>query len=203
LTATPEPSTLESLDNTSDWQRWFKFETHGDKSLEAMLGTSIEWARDYKSKMLPRWLSIIGGSGSGKTHLCSRLFWMAQKKSDWSKCNFIPSIIYWPRFVQELRGGSAYDQRNDMIKWPVLFLDDIGAERDTTGFATDELNTLLGCRMGKWTLLTSNLGLNDLAGVDNRIASRMVRDRNVCVQTTAPDYSTRRDELKKQLGVKI
>ena len=78
-----------------------------------------------------------------------------------------------------------------MHRWPVLFLDDVGTERDPTGFAADELNTLLGSRMGKWTILTSNLQFDKFRAIDARIASRLVRDQNICCGVKAVDYATR------------
>ena len=81
--------------------------------------------------------------------------------------------------------------RQEMKRWPVLFLDDIGAERDPSGFAAEELNTLLGCRVDKWTLITSNKDAEGLRAIDGRILSRMIRDENVCISINCPDFATR------------
>jgi len=75
--------------------------------------------------------------------------------------------------------------------WPVLFLDDIGADRDTTGFSTEQLNQLLGCREGKWTILTSNKSLENLAEVEPRIADRMIRPPNLFIDVNTESYSVR------------
>ena len=78
-----------------------------------------------------------------------------------------------------------------MKRWPVLFLDDIGAERDASGFAAEELNTLLGCRVDQWTLISSNKDADGLKAVDGRIFSRLIRDKNICVGVNTQDFSER------------
>lgn len=106
---------------------------------------------------------------------------------------FCHSPIFWPQFVSELRSGDAYAKLRDMARWPVLFVDDIGAERDTTGFAAEQLNTLLGSRVGKWTIITSNLNLEQLAGIDPRISDRIIREPgNEYIELTTKSYAVRK-----------
>lgn len=81
--------------------------------------------------------------------------------------------------------------RDDMKRWPVLFLDDIGAERDPSGFAAEELNALLGCRMNRWTLLTTNKTADALKAIDGRVWSRVIRGENIAVSVNTMDYSDR------------
>lgn len=170
---------------------WLEFKTFGDPELQKVLDSCFEWISAFKARQSPRWLSLIGDSGTGKTHCCKRLWKYAREHSDWSKMDYLPKVIFWPDFVHELRAGHAFDMRNEMKRWPVLFLDDIGAERDPSGFAADELNTLLGCRVGKWTLLTSNKDIDGIKAIDGRIASRLIRDQNICVAIKTRDFATR------------
>lgn len=93
---------------------------------------------------------------------------------------FIEDEVYWPEMVGRLRDVDDREGREkfkEMAKWPVLFLDDIGAERDHTGFSSDQLNSILGQRVGKWTIITSNLPLHKIAEIDVRISDRMVREK--------------------------
>ena len=46
--------------------------------------------------------------------------------------------------MDRLRAGESYGTYNDMKRWPYLVLDDIGAERDPSGFSAEKLTTLLG-----------------------------------------------------------
>lgn len=170
---------------------WLGFQTFGDPELEKVLAACHRWALAFKAKESPRWLSLIGDSGTGKTHCCRRLWDYAKKQSDWSRHNYLAKAIYWPDFVHQLRAGDTFEMRNEMKRWPVLFLDDVGAERDPSGFAAEELNTLLGCRVGRWTLLTSNLDMAGMKSIDGRIASRLIRDQNICVRVVTKDFASR------------
>ena len=171
---------------------WLGFKTFGDPELTKVVQACAEWHAAFKSKQRPRWLSLIGNSGTGKTHCATRLWNWAKTRFDWYNCGceYSETIIYWPEFVQKLRAG-AYEYRDDLKRWPLLFLDDIGSERDPTGFATEELNTLLGRRMGKWTLLTSNLNIGAIKNLDSRMSSRLIRDCNICVGIDTKDFAER------------
>lgn len=70
-----------------------------------------------------------------------------------------------------------------------LVIDDLGAERDSSGFVKDKMFELLNARMGKWTLITTNLSLKNIAeNYDARIASRLIRDGNIFMRINAGDY---------------
>lgn len=146
-----------------------------------------------KAKQPPRWLSLLGPSGTGKTHCAKLLFRLCEGwKSVYGECDFFPQFINWPSLVDDLRSLARYPEVQDMAKWPFLFLDDILAERDQTGFAIDKLNTLLGCRHNKWTVLTSNLRYGEIAERETRIADRMCRDSGIVCNVTAPSYALRK-----------
>ena len=186
LTPASPPTTLSPR-----FVDWLGLKTFGDTELEKAASACQEWASAFKAKAPPRWLSLIGASGTGKTHCAKRLWRYAKQQTDWQPFNYQPRAIFWPEFIQELRAGSAFDLRSELKRWPVLFLDDIGSERDPSGFAAEELNTLLGCRVGKWTLLTSNLDIDGITAVDRRLSSRLIRDRNICVSVKTKDFATR------------
>jgi len=172
---------------------WLKLATFGDPELEKLVNSCAEWAQSFKANHAARWLTITGQSGTGKTHCARKLFRYAAHRSNWQRTDYLPAEVYWPSFVKELRDpdSNARTRERDMQRWPVLFLDDIGAERDATGFAIEALNTLLGCRVNKWTILTANLTLDELHEKDRRIASRIVRPPNICVGITTQDYAER------------
>lgn len=170
---------------------WLRLDTHGDHQLEQMVCECGAFANAFRSGESPRWMSILGNTGTGKTHCAKRLWKYMSARLDWSRTQFVAREIYWPEFVSDLRSGQAYDQQRDMMKWPVLFLDDIGAERDTTGFASEQLNTLLGCRVDRWTIITSNLLLNQIGQSEKRIADRIIRAPNVFVELNTKSHSLR------------
>jgi len=146
-----------------------------------------------KQGLKPRWLSICGTTGTGKSHCARRIWQFGRANLNWSGCDYISNTHgkYWPSEVDALRAGNHFEHFNDMKRWPILFLDDIGAERDNTGFATEKLNTLLGCRDERWTIITSNLMLEQLAAIEPRIADRIIRQPNIFIEITTKSHALR------------
>lgn len=175
-----EQPTKETAVNIETWAKWLEVNTYGEKELETLVRYCATFARGVVNNHRPPfWLSILGKSGTGKTH-CAHRLWELQDKLDWSRTSYIGHKIYWPGFVEQMRElireGFGTSKLIDIAKWPLLILDDVGAERDASGFATEKLNMLLGSRVGKWTVITSNLTLQGLSLIDKRIASRIVRE---------------------------
>lgn len=197
LTAMQAQPTKEQPPNIVDWAKWLKLETFGDPELERLTLLCAQFAKGLLAQQPPPfWLSIIGKSGTGKTHCAARL-WSLSDKLSWVESRYIPRLVYWPAFVESLRvrinEGGHLAELLDMGKWPLLVLDDIGAERDTTGFASEKLNMLLSMRVGRWTVVTSNLDMEAIAQIDRRIASRIVREHgNLFIEMTTRDYGLRK-----------
>lgn len=191
LTGALEQQTKESPASTETLCDWLKIKSHNDPKIEAMADACGKFAIDFKNGESPRWLTLLGKTGTGKTHCARRVWENLKNRSVWNRSEFIPVEIYWPMFVADLRAGIAYERLRDMFSWPVLFLDDIGAERDSTGFASENLNTLIGCRANRWTIITSNLMLEQLAAIDPRISDRMIRKPNIVVEVNTVSHSLR------------
>ena len=156
-----------------------------------MVRVSAEWARDVRDGEKPRWLSLLGSSGTGKTHIAKCLWnWLSKKEDFEYRCEFIPQWIYWPKLVEDLRSGNAYNRYRDMMRWKYLVLDEVCAENQTE-FSTEKLHNLLGSRVGRWTIVTSNKRAVDIAVMDRRIASRMARGGSYVVDIRTKDYSLR------------
>jgi DNA replication protein DnaC len=145
----------------------------------------------------PYWLTLIGDSGIGKTHL-ARAVWkqfMTENRFE-TKFNKLENRIYgntgmwcsWRRACAEFRDGS-YGYIEDLSNEWFVIIDDLGAEQDTTGFIASATDRILAGRKGKWTMITSNLFLKEIADrIDTRIASRMLRDGGVVIESKASDY---------------
>lgn len=176
------------------------FKTLDDPRLEAVFLAAWRFREAFLSRRSqPHWLSLLGRSGNGKTHLATCLWNEIRSFCDWNPigCAYTPQFLVWPDFVDRLRTGEFYGFLNDAKRWPFLVIDDVGAERDSTGFVTDRLYSLLSCRVGRWTILTSNLSLAQIRDrLDERLASRMIRGGSVVAECTAPDWATRADRPK-------
>jgi DNA replication protein DnaC len=199
LTAQLEPSTKAkppsigelSLGAEIQWAAWLRLETRGDAQLRLLVAKCAAFALAVKEGGEPRWLTILGPSGTGKTHCARRLWQSLHGRFSWDRMDFIAALIYWPAFMSELRSGGAYNREREMQRWPMLCLDDIGAERDTSGFASEHLNALMGCRVGRWTIITSNLSLEQIGSIDPRIADRMIREPNMMIELSVSSYAMR------------
>lgn len=144
----------------------------------------------------PCWLTLCGTSGGGKTHCADAIFRSAIECNRISvssnRCEFYIQKIWWPGFINELRAGrESYERLKDTSRWPLLYLDEIGATRDTTGFVADQLYVITAQRENKWTIVTSNLTFAQIGEVDTRIASRCLRNDGIVVEINTVDYSTR------------
>jgi len=199
LTAPPAPSTKDGQPFTGElspkaeslWALWLKLQTNGNPDLRSLVAKCATFALAVKEGGQPRWLTLLGPSGTGKTHCAKRLWKSLHGRFDWHRMDFIPALIYWPAFMSELRAGGAYDREREMQRWPLICLDDIGAERDTTGFASEHLNALLGARVSRWTIITSNLSLEQIGAIDPRIADRMIREPNILIELDCESYAMR------------
>ncbi len=141
----------------------------------------------------PRWLSLIGNSGTGKTFLAEKVFQKMRGHPLLMEHRELinPVIkIFWPKLLSQLRDGDYYRIR-DLADANFVFIDEIAVEHDPSGFGKDKLCELLSSRVKKWTILTSNLTLEKLSNIDTRISSRMIRGGSVVVETDAMDFYLR------------
>jgi DNA replication protein DnaC len=174
------------------------FKTFGDPELVRLLDASQKWLEGHSRNGAPHWCSLLGSSGTGKTFLAKQcknkirqlgLDWYAHKITGISQYRLM-RWFYWPKFVRRLRGGE-YGLVDAAIDADILFIDDIGAEY-RTDYAVGALTEICDQRLSKWTFITSNLGLDGIAGeVDPRVASRMLRGENTVAETSALDFSLR------------
>ena len=188
---TQEQQTRQTAVNTQAWAEWFKIELVDD-NVERMVRAAAEWAIAVKAGDKPRWLSLLGSSGAGKTHLAKRLWaWLAKRPDFQGRANYLPQFVYWPKLMDDMRtDASLYSRFGDMQRWRYLVLDDVLAERQSD-WTLEKINTLLGCRVGKWTILTSNLSMMGIAKTEKRIASRLIRDKGIVADIQTTDYNLR------------
>lgn len=132
-------------------------------------------------------LSLLGNSGCGKTHL-ARLA-QATLLDAGVGCQ----LWTWGKVLEAYR-----EERGDMLRQlegaRVLMLDDIGAEflgtERALEFSLSKFCEMLEVRSGRWTLTTSNMLLHQIAGLDKRCASRLLRNGGrVCQLDLASDYA--------------
>ena len=134
----------------------------------------------YKRGYSPRWISLLGTSGAGKTMLAKEI---------WRICG--GRFVTWTRVANMLREGE-YRWFSDLMREHIVILDDIGSEY-ATPFIAAKLYEFLSERVGLWTVITCNLSLADIGNkLDVRIASRMLRGDSRVVDVEVPDFNLRK-----------
>lgn len=191
--AGPSPTILNRF------ERLAQFETLQDPQLEKMYSAAATFAASLNFTK-PYWLLLAGATGTGKTHLAHKVWkqFMDQNrfelKLDAANNRIVGNTamwLDWRRFCKDLRSG-GFDAIDDVIKEWFVVIDDVGASRDPSGFVTDVLDQIVAGREGKWTMITSNLTLRDMAIVlDVRIADRMLRHGGVVVEVNTVSYNQR------------
>lgn len=178
----------------------YGYETFGEQCLEDARQKAAAFVNDMATQHKPRWLSFVGRSGTGKTFLATQIFNFVLRNVAKSYKIFGENSVYFgdciattaDRLAQMWRLNKSSDS-SQFVDADLLFIDDIGTTADRSGFITDAMYSLLSRRLGKWTLLTSNL---TFAGIseqfDERLADRMIRDGNVVCKIDCRSFSIRR-----------
>ena len=181
-----------------------KFETKNDDVLCTMLDSADAFIKALSSDK-PYMLSFLGNSGTGKTMLAKAIYAHAIEFNRHYKTTIsdgdhvIPGItqvreIYFKTMgdiTQTIFDQQRYQFQYCMDAW-LLVIDDFGTEFDKSGYVLSKLLELINARLGKWTVITSNLTLNQIANdVDPRIASRLVRDGGRVVDCSTQDFGLR------------
>jgi DNA replication protein DnaC len=180
-----------------DWQ----FDTLGDAELEKMLHAAKRFTSAIECNEDAHWLTLLGKSGVGKTHLSKRILALWRSETGWRKIKGKGGEFFtlgesafksWRLLVDRVRNG-GYGEVQDIIEMPFVVIDDIGAEHDPNGFAKSILDKIADARLRKWTVFTCNLSLEQIAkDIDPRISSRMIRGENKVITTTAKDFNVRK-----------
>lgn len=172
----------------------FQAEVHPE--VQAM-HREVQWfINDVVNKVRPRrWLSLLGASGIGKTHLAKA----ARDALVQASPSFPIQFWKWQKVVSMLRSGDWAFVEYLVKEVYVLILDDVGAE-NTTPSILSALNRVVDGRLGKWTIFTSNLLPDNIREtLDARIASRLYRGNNVvCRVKDAPDYCFERYKRRER-----
>src|SRR5260370_21105980 len=132
----------------------FGFGTFGENKLCEMLTAAKDFVRDMAIGATPRWLSLLGWSGTGKTHLARGIsrFFNANVSvyidpETGANLSRRGGFIGWRKIIDHLRGGEYGIIHAVCDDW-VLALEDIGAER-ASDFSVSKINEMVDALLGK------------------------------------------------------
>lgn len=146
----------------------------------------------------PRWLTLCGLSGIGKTMLAREVWRHFMEHSRFEigldvmeQCvtGNTGQFCDWRGFCKDVRSG-CFGRIDDLIEDHFVVLDDIGTEHDPNGFIASTLDRICNSRQRKWTLITCNLSLHQIAEkIDPRIADRMMRHGSEVFESSLESFA--------------
>lgn len=146
---------------------------------------------------------LAGPPGRGKTHLAMGMLRReVESRGRPARFVYVPTLLdeIRKRYADDWAGESAQDFEGRMARWPLLVLDDLGAER-ATAWVVERLTLLLEQRLDRQlvTVVTTNLMSRDdieshFAGFKGeaemeaqRLASRLGAGRYDWIKAVGPD----------------
>ena len=133
----------------------------------------LELVKHYVKNQNGEWLSLLGQSGSGKTHLCSAV------------CNYFIEkgievrYVSWNTFTSDykkaIKKGSNKAIEDDLKRVDILYLDDLfkgsRSEFDVKNIAYDLINYRYNNNLT--TIISSEYTFQELNDIDSAIAGRI------------------------------
>lgn len=181
-------------------QKWLNLDCHHPK-IQSLADTAQAFCmRWYRNDNRPSLLVLVGESGCGKTHVADKIaaFTAAVgmkallESEGWRGVSGASrqASLSWPATTDRFKGGdySAVEYAGTV---GFLMIDDIGAEHDPSKNATDKLCQILSKRETKFTVITTNIKIEDWPEkFDTRIADRLFRNSEIVDLFGVKSYAT-------------
>lgn len=182
-----------------------------EKTLVEAADAVARFCADVEAGARPYSLALSGATGCGKTFLSEQLYRAARVHRDAATKDWpAQSGVYDERrrrpfyrwidestFARLIFDDRQYDLPEHVAhEWLVCY-DDLGTKTFATAGTRESFNDALfrlaNQRLGKWTIWSTNLSLEEISNrIDARLASRLIRDGNRFVTIKAGDYALRR-----------
>ena len=200
--ATTKP--ISSFSNVSDHRTFDKFNDRKGEKLRPDEQHSLDQASYATQKFADHpqgWLVLMGGFGTGKTHLAAAIGHYRAALGDEPIFSVVPDLLDHLRATFSPTSSTSYDHIFNQIRnASLLILDDLGTQ-SATPWAREKLYQLLNYRYETKlpTVITTSSTWDE---IDPRIRSRML-DEQVCqvYMLIVPSYqiSKNKQSLKKDI----
>lgn len=182
-----------------------EFKTFGEPGLEKAFALAKRFAARVREHPHAGqyMLTLAGVSGTGKTMLAQCVL-NDLGLDAWGNLSALPrwvesrerrsadAVMRDCRRLAEKVQAREIDLAASLAAPFLLVLDDFGAWHDPSGFVAEKFDGLLRRRRDKWTFITTNLLLADIAEKEGRTASWMIRDGNTVHELTCKDFALRK-----------
>jgi DNA replication protein DnaC len=177
------------------------FQTLSDPQLELMRKAAGAFLVSMATGGPPRWLSLLGSSGAGKTFIAD-LIRKAAKQRDLFPNRVLEVVgdripingmmrVKWEIMLGEVITNRHWGRISDLCMSDFAMIDEIAGDLLPQDVATPKLVEVCERRLGKWTVFTSNKSVNEIRSRDGRIASRLIRGGSVVVDVNVTDFNLR------------
>ena len=205
-TATPAPPTPGRPATIRAWEEYLVkktgFQTLKDPQLEAMLLASATLLHEMATGGPPRWLTLLGTSGAGKTML-GRGIHTAVKELGLTKSHVSDPVaegigsyyraeyrVHIEKALEKALREREWDWFDDVCKAKFALVDEICGIYVPADISAPKLCALAERRLNKWTVLTGNVSMETIKQKwDARIASRILRGGSIVLDVDVPDYN--------------
>ncbi len=195
---------------TSEPTGWRPTYERWHKGVDPIADACAKFVAEVEAGAPPRWLTITGVPGNGKTMFGRQTYAEALKHNERATASWPGQFgeyredrrrphhrwLAEDEFARAILDGKQYDFPEYLAHEWLVGYDDLGAKtfmsHDARAGFADCVLRLANRRLGKWTIWTTNLTLSEIVvRFDARLTSRLLRDGNRIVTNTAPDYALR------------
>ena len=175
----------EELSQFLDLRTRIFYEVTHPQQEKALNAANLFVSRILSGSPSPHWLTFLGKPGTGKTLLASAI---RDALGDLIK-NLDVQFWSWTSVCNDYLRAWNFGILPHLARLDVLVLDDIGVT--SSPMTNEKLYELLESRLGKWTVITSNLLMNDISEkIDPRVTSRLIRGGSkLIILDAAKDYA--------------